>query len=60
MDAIQLLSVRLKCSARAEAGCWSRRRPDVFSEEEQWPPLEAFVGGIESLLDYDPVLQHRC
>lgn len=44
-----------------DAGCWRRQRPDVFSEEEQWPPLEVFVGGNESLLDYNPVLQlHRC
>lgn len=66
MDSIQLLSVILKCSAKADAvcwmpdaGCWSRQRPDVFSEEEQWPPLEVFVGGDGSLLDYSPALQRQ-
>lgn len=61
MDSIQLLSVVLKCSAKADAGCrmqdagcWGRLWPDVFSEEEQRPILEFpadFLGCDRSLLD---------
>lgn len=53
MDSAQLLSVVLKCPAKADAGSWSRCRPDVFSEGEPWPPLEVSVGGGAggSLLD---------
>lgn len=52
VDSAQLLSIALKCPAKAETGRWSRRRPDVFSEGETAASAGGFSRRVDgSLLD---------